>query len=319
MNTNEKVMTLFYALSSYAKSIYDNLKTLCELEQAGKKDERSYFITLDNLKELLNKEANLYKTNIDLIVENRGELFFLATNNANIQDKNKFDLLSEFDELTIYERIKSKLKYYINLNKTFHSDILSNLKINYYDERTTSESLLDESFLTDMQRMSLYYMDTDHLGDNRNIEYKYLTALIFNLDKELADNYFEISKKNIYMDSTLAYDLNGLYKEIYVIDLTEVLMEKFNQFVDYISYIKEQNDPDCEYKVEIALNYLKSILDLLPIEIKEEFFNEFIMEYSDDGAVRLDVKLLVMNAMRNADRGRKLLKQINLGSTEGWF
>ena len=316
MATDEKVLELFYAMCSYASSIFINLKELSELEKAGKKNERSYYNALNNLKVLLEQETLLYSKNINTIYKNRGELVYLTTNNGSLEDTSMFDFLSAFDETSIYQRIKTKLKYHTGLKKHFAYDSNSGFKINYYDERNLSSSFLEDTFLTDMQRLSACYMEQNNNLNEKKIDFKYASAMIFNLDKELSDNYFEISNTNIYLNSSLTYALNGRYYEMYIIDMTDVLITKFNEFVDYISLEDEKEEEDKEYKIEIALSYLKSILDLMPAEIKDEFYNDFVIELTDDFNVTNRNKLRIINNLRNANKTRRLINYITVGSAD---
>ena len=176
MPMDSKVIDLFYAMTSFSKSIYENMEILCELEKAGKKNESSYYNHLRILKKLLNEETKLYQDNIDLLFNKRGEFAYLAVNNCSDANCNMFDLLSWFHDSIIFERIKNKLKYFVGIKTTFGNDILRNLKIEEYTERAISESLLESSFLSDIQKVSMYYMDKDHPEDGRNIDYKYLSA-----------------------------------------------------------------------------------------------------------------------------------------------
>ncbi len=316
MNLRKQAEELLYPMVSYAQSIYECLCTLCELEKAGKKQERAYYNVFNNLKGLLDEESKFYRDNIDKINQCRGDLFYLATIHLNPRDKNMFDLLSEFDPLSIYERIKTKLRYHIGFKKTFNSDFIGKLRAKLFDQDKIYGAFLDETFLTDMQRMSLFYIDSDHFGDQKNIDYKYLSALLFNLDQEFVSNYFEVSKQQLFLDSSLTYGINGIYDEMYREDLIKVLITKFPVFVDYIIKQESSSDDDKEFKIDIALSYLKSILDLLPLDVKEEFYNDFIMSISNDGGIPLDAKLRIMDAMRDADRGRKLLRHIEVGTRE---
>ena len=169
MRVDVKVLGLFNVMVSYAKQIYEDLYSLCELEKAGKKSEKVYYNTLSHLNNLLIEEADLYRKNIDFIINNSGDLTFLVTKNSNPDDKKKIDLLCVFNKQAIYERIKSKLCLYISVKQIFNDDLFNNWKFENYDYKPISESFLDESFLNDIQKVSLHYMTISHLQKERKI------------------------------------------------------------------------------------------------------------------------------------------------------
>ncbi len=312
MPIDNRVIDLFYAMTSYSKSIYENMQVLCELEKAGKKTESAYYNHLKKLKELLKEENKLYKDNIDLIFSKRGEFAGLAINNSSDVNCNMFDLLSWFNDSIIFERIKKKLKYYVGLKTTFDNDILRNLKLDEYVERRISETFLDDSFLSDIQKVSMFYMDKDHLEEKRNIDYKYISALLFDFDIELAGNFFELSKNNIYLDSSLVHTLSGIFNHIYEINSDEVLKQKFIEYVDYIRLENDSLDDDSDYKIDIALSYLKAILDLLSDFKREEVYNDFLMGISDNFDIPNDLKMRMVNALNDTGYSRKLLNRITI-------
>ena len=310
MPMDQKVVDLFYAMTSYSKSIYANIQELCYLEKAGKKQEKAYFEHINVLKRLLKQEKELYKKNIDLVFNKRGEFAYLAINNCSDANCNMYDLLSWFNDSIIFERIKSKLQYYVGIQRTFGDDLLRNLKIEEYVERKISEKFLDDSFLSDIQKVSMYYMNKDCEYHERSIDYKYLSALLFNFDSELVDNYFEIPTNTIYLDSSLTHTLSGIYEEIYRINSDEVMKKRFDEIIDFIIVEDSSLDDDSDYKIEIALNYLKSVLDLLPLDQKDELYNDFIMHISDNFGITNELKLRIINALNEAGYSRKLLNYI---------
>ena len=312
MPMESKVVDLFYGMVSYSKSIYDNMQELCNLEKLGRKETSAYFNHLSCLKKLLKEESKLYKENQDLVVNKRGEFAYLTINNCSDYNCNIFDLLSTFHEDIIYERIKTKVKYYVGIKDTFDDDLFKNLKIDEYVEKRISDTFLDDSFYTDIQKVSMYYMDEDEEDHERSIEYKYISSLLYNYESELADNYFELSKNSIYLSSSLYYGLSGIYEEIYQINSDDVMNKRFKELVDYIILEDSSLDDDNEYKIKIALNQLRSILDLLPVHAKEELYNNFIMNISDNFEIPNELKLRIINAIREPDSSRKLLKYVKI-------
>ena len=308
MSSRENAANLFYPMLAYAKSIYDNLLILCELEKADKKQDKVYYSTLKELKMLMKRERDYYVKNSDKLFACREDLCGLVASLA--KDADTLECFSKFDSSLIYERIKSKLKLYIGLRGSFNGDLLYHLKTPFARSRVISGDLLEESIISDIQNLSLFYMDNDCDYTSQKVEYKYLMALMSNLDAELLDNYFEISKKELFTGSTLIYGLNCLPKDIYLMHLTNTLNGLFKDFIEYI-ILNGQSFGE-KYKVEIALNYLKSIVDLMPKEYVEVFLNDYKERITNDEQIPDDIKNQIVDALQSTLRGRKLIRQVGI-------
>ena len=64
--------------------------------------------------------------------------------------------------------------------------------------------------------------------------------------------------------------------------------------------------------MDIALSYLKSILDLLSDVKREEVYNDFLMDISDNFDIPNDLKMRLVNALNDTGYSRKLLNRITI-------
>ena len=55
------------------------------------------------------------------------------------------------------------------------------------------------------------------------------------------------------------------------------------------------------------------------MDVKEEFYNEYIMTISDDNKIPSDIKIRIINAMRNSSKKRDAIRQIKVGGSKSWI
>ena len=303
-------------MENFSKNIYQDLFELCEMEKNGKKPEKNYFIKMQDLKRLLDLENKFYRANIEEIYKCGWFINSLTSKKESNSSNGLFTYMSDFVDDAVNERIKTKLKHYAGIEKMVNRKKYHNTKLNYSESRDITDAYLDDMFLHDMQRVSMYYMEQSYPKD-RAIDYKYLTSLVFNLDYELVNNYF-IVHPEININSSLLYKIEGYYKGSYLMDSIEVLTKKFEDYIEYIDLIDSAEDADKDYKIDIALGYLKSILDLLPEDIEYNYKNDYVTKISNNEEMPQYLKERILEAINGAGKTRKLIRYVTLGEYSDW-
>ena len=316
---NERELYLNETMYNYGKLIYQHLFDLCELEKAGKKDEKSYSLVMQNLRDTMNKEDRFYREHIDEIYKGRGFISLLITKKGSKKNNEVIHYLADFIDDAVNERIRTKLKQYIGIEKILHYEKYHNKRLNYCECKNISNAFLEDMLLSDVQRVSMYYMEKEHqdFDEERFVDYKYLTSLIFNMEQEFVNNWF-IPVPDIYIRSSLIYCMEGYYKESYIMDLNEILSKKFKDIITLITSIECSLDEDKYYKIAIALSHLQSILDLLPEDIEIDFRNEQLVDISNNHSIPDELKETIMEAIYNSGKARSRIKFVTLGSYEDW-
>ena len=313
---NDRERFLNGVMYDFGMNIYKDVYELWELEKNGQKCAKQYFLLMTDLRRLLKLEDRFYRNNIEEIYKSKGFIHYLITKKEVAPDDGLFSYLSSFSEAAINERIKTKIKQYIGIEKIVNGKKYYNTRLNYSESKDMIDAYLDDMFVTDMQRVSMYYMEKLYPND-RAIDYKYLTSLVFNLDTELVNNYF-IVHPDININSSLLYNLDGYYKYTYFLDSTDTLSKKFEEYVKYIKFIDSSEDPDKNYKIDIALGYLKSILDLLPEDIEDNYRNNYMVKISNSSDTPNYLKTRIMESINEAGHARKLINYVTMGDFDDW-